>query len=70
MRAMPEAEFDMQIVNPEYREALQLAAEAFQEKGQGQDNWKPLPHIFGSPEYLQVLCQTKLLAPLWPLSDD
>lgn len=42
----------VQIVHPKYREALQLASAAFKEHAES--NPGRLPHIFGSPEYLQV----------------
>ena len=44
----------LQVVYPKYEEALELACLAFEHRGDDARQWKPLPHIFGSPEYLQV----------------
>ena len=49
----------LQVVYPKYREALKLAVQAFREPVQHPSADKSLPHIFGSPEYLQAstICQ-------------
>lgn len=44
----------LQIEESKYKEAIELASKAFSEDSVQSQEWKPLPHIFGSPEYLQV----------------
>lgn len=49
----------MQIVHPKYREAVAIASAALQNQAAAMSRRAssigPLPHIFGSPEYLQVV---------------
>ena len=58
--ALPELDLLAQVVHPKYREALQLAASAFDVPAPASGKQAPLPLIFGSPEYLQVdFCMTQ-----------
>ena len=60
MESIPELNLLAQVVHPKYREALQLAASAFDVPAPASDKQAPLPLIFGSPEYLQVdFCMTQ-----------
>ena len=53
-KALLELDLLAQVVHPKYREALQLAASAFDVPAPASGKQAPLPLIFGSPEYLQV----------------
>jgi len=42
------------VVHPKYLEALRIGAEVVAAAEAAPQRELPLPHIFGSPEYLQV----------------
>ena len=45
----------MQVVQPRYAEAIRLATQALEGSLDCEDSQRPLPYMFGSPEYLQVI---------------
>ena len=46
-----------QVVHPRYLEALRIGAEAVEAAEASVKSKRPLPYLFGSPEYLQVTPQ-------------
>ena len=45
----------MQVVQPRYAEAIRLATQALERSQNREASSRPLPFMFGSPEYLQVI---------------
>ena len=45
----------MQVVQPRYAEAIRLATQALEGSLNRDESSRPLPYMFGSPEYLQVI---------------
>ena len=50
----------LQVVQPRYAEAIRLASKALEESSSMEEAQRPLPYMYGSPEYLQV-CSLHLI---------
>ena len=51
----------LQVVQPRYAEAIRLASQALEESSSIKEAPRPLPYMYGSPEYLQVWQQAHVL---------
>lgn len=49
----------LQVVQPRYAEAIRLANQALEESSSIKEAPRPLPYMYGSPEYLQVWQQAQ-----------